>query len=437
MSSWGSEALTAPSLLFAAFRWGFSSRRRMSLSAMILASAGIAAGVTALIVVLGVMGGLQQGYIDSILEISSFHLRVSLDKECPPETLEAIRSLPGVSSAIQFRETHLLATGPSGSTLTLAVRALPATAERDDPSLAAALGLPRKAALPQRGAIVLGKEAAASLGVDPGAELELLGMSQSAEEGILPIKARTLVGSTFSSGYYEFDAGLGFVALEDSSSLTEAFSSAGPTIGIKLKDRFADHRAAAAIAKVLPAGSELLSWRDYNRSFFGALRTEKAMMMLLVSLIFIVVGINIFHAMRRVIASKMTDIAVLKACGATDRDIRLIFVFEGLAVGLAGAAMGAALGLFLCANINGILEALAGILRSAAAALASLGLGSGSGDFRLFSPSYFYIDKIPVSISAPELLFIAATAIASTVLAALSAASKVSEAKPSEVFRNE
>ncbi|MCE1196969.1 ABC transporter permease, partial [bacterium] len=63
--------------------------------------------------------------------------------------------------------------------------------------------------------------------------------------------------------------------------------------------------------------------------------------------------------------------------------------------------------------------------------------GSGSGDFRLFSPAYFYIDKIPVSISAPELLFIAATAVASTVLAAFSAASKVSDAKPSEVFRNE
>ncbi|MCE1196732.1 ABC transporter permease, partial [bacterium] len=368
--------MTARSLLFAATRWGFSSRRRMSLSAMILASAGIAAGVTALIVVLGVMGGLQQGYIDSILEISSFHLRASLGQECPPATLEAIRSLPGVSSALQFRETHLLATGPSGATLTLNVRALPAGSERDDPSLFAALGLPRRATLPQRGAIVLGKEAAASLGAEPGAEVELLGMSQSAEEGVVPVKARTLVGSTFSSGYYEFDAGLGFVALEEPSSLKEAFASASPIIGIKLKNRYADYRAAAAVAKVLPAGSEILSWRDYNRSFFGALRTEKAMMMLLVSLIFIVVGINIFHAMRRVIASKMTDIAVLKACGATDRDIRLIFVIEGLAVGLAGAAAGAALGLSLCANINGILEAMAGFLRSIAGALASLGLGS-------------------------------------------------------------
>jgi lipoprotein-releasing system permease protein len=429
--------LTAPSLLFAAFRWGFSSRRRMSLSAMILASAGIAAGVTALIVVLGVMGGLQQGYIDSILEISSFHLRATLERDCPPETLQAIRSLPGVSSALQFKEAHLLATGPSGSTLTLNVRALPMSSERDDPALAKALGLAEDAPLPRRGALILGKEAAAYLGLDPGAEVELLGMSQSAEEGVVPIKARMRTGPSFSSGYYEFDSGLGFVALDDDSPLSGAFSSASPTIGIKLKNRFDDYRSAKAIAELLPPGSELLSWRDYNRSFFGALRTEKTMMMLLISLIFIVVGINIFHAMRRVIASKMADIAVLKACGATNRDIRLIFVTEGLTVGVAGAAVGAALGLLLCANINAILETLAGVLRAGAGAFASLGLGSGGGDYRLFSPSYFYIDKIPVSISAPELLFIAATAIASTVLAAFSAASKVSEAKPSEVFRNE
>lgn len=429
--------MTAQSLLFAAFRWGFSSRRRMSLSAMILASAGIAAGVTALIVVLGVMGGLQQGYIDSILEVSSFHLRVTLEKDCPPETLQAIRSLPGVSSALPFREAHLLATGPSGSTLTLNVRALPMGSEFYDPSLVAALGFPKESPLPRRNALILGKEAAAYLGVDPGAEVEILGMSQNAEEGVVPVKARMRTGPSFSSGYYEFDSGLGFVDLEADSPLKGAFSSAAPTIGIKLKDRFADYRAAAAIVKLLPAGAEILSWRDYNRSFFGALRTEKTMMMLLISLIFIVVGINIFHAMRRVIASKMADIAVLKACGATDRDIRLIFVAEGLTVGLAGAAIGAALGLVLCANINAILETLAGAMRTMAAGLASLGLGSGAGDYRLFSPSYFYIDKIPVSISTPELLFITATAVASTVLAAFSAASKVSEAKPSEVFRNE
>lgn len=409
----------------------------MSLSAMILASAGIAAGVTALIVVLGVMGGLQQGYIDSILEISSFHLRVTLERDCPPETLQAIRSLPGISSALQFREAHLLATGPSGSTLTLNMRAMPMNSERDDPSLVKALGLSLEAPLPRHDALLLGKEATAYLGVDPGAEVELLGMSQNAEEGVVPIKARMRTGASFSSGYYEFDSGLGFVPLEDGSPLAGAFSSASPTIGIKLKNRFDDYRAAAAIVKLLPEGAVILSWRDYNRSFFGALRTEKAMMMLLISLIFIVVGINIFHAMRRVIASKMADIAVLKACGATDRDIRLIFVAEGLAVGLAGAAAGSALGLILCANINAILEILAGALRAIAGAFAALGLGSGSGDYRLFSPSYFYIDKIPVSISAPELLFIAGTAIASTVLAAFSAASKVSEAKPSEVFRNE
>lgn len=435
--------MTKQSLLFAAYRWGFSGRRRMSLSRALLAAAGIAAGVTALIIVLGVMGGLQQGYIDSILEISSFHLRAEMPKAYAAGSLDAfslaaIRAVPGVSSVVAFKETHVLALGPSGQALTLNLRAFPKGAERDDPSLARSLGLSPSDQLPQEGFIVLGKEAAAYLGADKGTPIELFGMSQSAEEGVLPIKKSIPIGSVFSSGYYEFDAAMGFVSLEASGDLAPFFSTVSPVLGIKLDNRYSDYRIAGAIQSLLPEeAGRVTSWRDYNRSFFGALRTEKSMMMLLISLIFVVVGINIFHAMRRVIAAKMSDIAVLKACGATDGDIRGIFIINGLSIGLMGAVAGIALGLLLSSNINRILELAAGIMRFIASSLASLGLASSGSDFKLFSPSYYYIDAIPVSISAAEIIFIALTAIASTGLAALVAARRISEAKPSEVFRNE
>jgi lipoprotein-releasing system permease protein len=412
----------------------------MSLSRAILAGAGIAAGVTALIVVIGVMGGLQQGYIDSILEISSFHLRVEMPESFDLADLDSLRAIPGVSSAVAFKETHALALGPSGQTMTLNLRAFQEGAERYDPSLVRALGLPETATLPQAGYILLGKEAAASLGVDPGLPLEFFGMTQSESEGIQPVKGSIVLGSTFSSGYYEFDASMGFVLLDkaEAGGLGKLFSAVPLVIGIKLHDRYADYRAADAIRKLLPGDAgEIVSWRDYNRSFFGALRTEKSMMMLLVSLIFVVVGINIFHALRRVIASKTSDIALLKACGASDRDIRSLFIMEGFAVGTLGALVGTALGLILGSNINGILDFAASVMRLLHSLTQKSGISPTGDDFRLFSPSYFYIDAIPVSITVAEVLFIAATAIASTSLAAFIAARRVSEAKPSEVFRNE
>jgi len=430
--------VTLASRLFAAYRWGFSSRRRMSLSRALLAGAGIAAGVTALVVVLGVMGGLQQGYIDSILEISSFHMRVEVPEASAKETMESLRSVRGISSVVAFKETHVLAMGPSGQALTLSLRAFQDGAESADPSLARALGLAVSEKLPIAGTIVLGKEAAATLGADSAASIELFGMTRSDENGILPARMRLPVGSVFDSGYYEFDSSMAFVPLAGTGSFSEAFGGSELILGIKLEDRNMDYRMAGTVRSKMPEGvGPVLTWRDYNRSFFGALRTEKSIMMLLISLIFVVVGINIFHAMCRTIAAKMSDIAVLKACGASDSDIRGIFMADGLTIGLGGAAVGSALGLLLCANINLILDLAAGFMRFATSLLEIVGIASRGRDFRLFSPEYFYIEAIPVSISAAEILFIAFTAIASTVVAAGVASRRVSAAKPSEVFRHD
>jgi len=231
---------------------------------------------------------------------------------------------------------------------------------------------------------------------------------------------------------------MGFVAMPAPGKLQGAFATANPTIGIKLKNRYEDYRIKKKIETIVPPeSSAILSWRDYNRSFFGALRTEKSIMMLLVSLIFVVVAINIFHAMRRTIAAKMADIAVLKALGASNSDVRRIFAADGILIGTAGAVAGTSLGLLLIGNINMVLNFAASFMRSLASLLQGMGITSSGGDYRLFSPAYFYIDAIPVSISSGELLFIAFTAIASTGIAATLASRRVSEAKPSEVFRNE
>ncbi|MDX9826575.1 MAG: FtsX-like permease family protein [Spirochaetia bacterium] len=430
--------MTLESRLFAAARWGFSSRRRMSLRRAALAAAGIAAGVAALIIVIGVMGGLQKGYIDSILEISSFHLRASSSQPVGDPTMSALRSVDGVSAALRFKETQVLAIGPSGTTLSLALRAFEPGSEGFDPGLAAALGLAEGEKLPQARGLSIGIEAAVALGADPGTEIRLFGMKQTDDEGVVPVSIALAVESLFTSGYYEFDSTMAFLSFEQEAAFGQLFDSSEWVVGIKLDRRFDVQRMEARVGAALGEGDwNLVSWREYNRSFFGALRTEKTVMLLLISLIFVVVGINIFHAMRRNIAGKMLDIAVIKSFGASDADVRSIFILDGLSIGASGALAGAALGLLAAYNINPIVEGAAWLSRSAAALLHWIGLSAPGGDYRLFSPAHYYIDRIPVSISGGELAFIAILAVASTGIAAFAAARRVSEASPSEVFRNE
>lgn len=426
------------SLAFTAARWGFSSRRQASWGRSLFASAGIAAGVTALIVVIGVMGGLQQGYISSILEISSFHLRMEASEDQIPLILSKLSSVSSVKSAIAFREKYLLAMAPSGKSATLRLRGLEPGAGSQDPALVHALGLEPASDFPPLDSLLLGKEAAESLGVAKGSIIELFGLRQTDEEGVLPVRVKAMVGEGFHSGYYEFDSAMAFVSTGQ-NDFAGLFSDSRPVIGIKLNDRFGDLKAINQIKSLFPeSGLKLVSWREFNSSFFGALRTEKIVMMLLVSLIFAVVGINIFHAMRRTIASKMSDIAILKTLGGSDGDLRRIFAFEGFSIGIVGACVGVFFGLALANNVNPILGFFASLLESATLFLGRIGLIAPTArDFRLFSPAYFYIDAIPVAISGGEITFIASLAILASGLAAVIASRKVLDASPSEVFRNE
>jgi lipoprotein-releasing system permease protein len=268
--------------------------------------------------------------------------------------------------------------------------------------------------------------------------LTIFGIVQDEELGSIPVEENIEVSGVFNSGYYDFDSSMGYVELPLTEKRSRFFPANTITIGIKLDDRFSDNRMIQAIRNVLPnTATGLQSWREYNKSFFGALRTEKTIMMLLISLIFLVVGINIFHAMRRAIAVKKNDIAVLKACGATNADIRSIFIVDGLSIGIFGAVSGLIMGLVITYNINEIIEFFSLGMRALGSLLESLGLITSVRDYRLFSPAYFYLDSIPVSIGTGEIIFILGIAIASTSMAALLASRRVSEASPSEVLRNE
>ncbi|MDR1638037.1 MAG: ABC transporter permease, partial [Treponema sp.] len=295
-------------------------RGRRNSPSPVLAVLGIATGVLALIVILAVMNGFQLGFIESIVEISSYHLRA---EKFPPEKTglleDHLRETPGLVSVVPFREFQGLIRGRRNTQHGILVRCLPPDALARDPAMAAKLEIEAGSFdLAGTGSILLGAELARSLQLRLGDKLTLLsipglfrvsdgeaapagdstgGSGNQEAEDPGSVKEFTVTG-VFRSGFYEYDLGWGFINLEAGREL----AGEGLSLGIKLRDRWQDRAALSIIERSLAGGGGdfggivFSAWRDYNRAFFGALRTEKLFMFILVGLIFVVVGLNIFQA---------------------------------------------------------------------------------------------------------------------------------------------
>ena len=411
---------------FAAFRHFRSGRRGSGAAATLFSVAGVTVGVATLTAVLGVMNGFQLGFIESILEVSSYHLQLESPGggRLEAQTLERLRRLAGVRAVVPFSETQLIAEGlydPRGCLL----RGLPADVTALDGTFGERLRIvDGHWDLSGPAQVVLGVELARYLGVGVGDAVTMLALG--GEQA--PERRTYLVSGLFRSGYYEFDLGWGFARLSNREPVR---------YGIKIRNRFRDREAVAEVRRLLGGGEyRLESWREFNRAFFGALRMEKLVMMVLIGLIFVVVGFNIYHGLRRAVRERFEEIGVLKALGATDWAVRSVFLTEGLFIGLAGSALGLALGLLASANINAVFSAAEWLVNAAGALAARLAAPMGER-FSLFSPAYFYLSEIPSRVLLSEACLVVLFALGSCGLAARFAAEAVRNVSPMEVLHFE
>jgi lipoprotein-releasing system permease protein len=389
-------------------------------------------------VIIAVMNGFQLGFIENILEVSSYHVRF---EGFPPEDTETLRQKlgegPGIVAAVPFCEFQALVRGQRDRQSGLVVRGLPPEALELDRGLAAKLEFEAGSFdISGAGAILLGTELARSLSVRLGDELTVFSVDDLFGGAGAGVHNFTVTG-LFRTGYYDYDMGLAFMNLETARSLSQS----PVVLGFKLRDRWQDSAAMAALASRLPApqeGGRLSSWRDYNRSFFGALRTEKLFMFILVGLIFVVVGLNIFQAQRRAVLERREEIGLLRAVGAGDLSVRMVFAWDGFLIGFCGAGAGLALGLLVASRIGAFFALAEGLINAVIAAANYLsGSFFGSGDFAVFSPAVFYIKEVPSRIIPAEVFLIFMFGFLSALLAAWFASGKVSRTKPAEVLRDE
>jgi lipoprotein-releasing system permease protein len=441
------------------FRWiwfiaaRYIFRKQKKSPSPVLSILGIATGVLALIVIISVMNGFQLGFIESILEISSYHLRVGpLDATAAEEAAAAVLGVPGVEAAVPFREFQALVRGRRGGQHAAVVRGLPADALQRDAGMARRLEFEEGSFdltddLNDKRKILVGAELVRRLGLRLGDEITLFSIpslfsaagDNEEDAGLITF---TIAG-VFRTGFYEYDTSWAFVGTENAAG----FSDTGPVLGIKLKNRFYDQRALELVRASLHTmpgmeNAKFSSWRDYNRSFFGALRTEKLFMFILVGLIFIVVGLNIYQAQRRAVLEHREDIGLLRAVGGGERAVRLVFVCDGAIIGFTGAASGLILGLLIASNIPQfftIMENIVnGIIHIVNSIVSISGAASGSaGGFSFFSPAVFYIKEIPSRIIPQEAVLIFMFGFLSALLAAWYASRKISRILVAEVLRYE
>ncbi len=196
--------------------------------------------------------------------------------------------------------------------------------------------------------IILGKELAKSAGVIKGDKVILMSPNGFISPvGHIPSMKRFIVKDTFESGMYEYDNALAYVNLKEAQQLSGAENKVS-AIGIWIDNVFGVEKVKKSLSNILNYPFYMRDWMEINKSLFSALKLEKTAMFIILTLIILVAAFNIASALIMMVMEKTRDIAVLKAMGATNKTIRVIFIFKGMIIGFLGTLIGTAMGVAAC-----------------------------------------------------------------------------------------
>jgi lipoprotein-releasing system permease protein len=402
------------------------SRRGSKLLSLIsiIAIGGVLVGVSALIVIIGVMNGLQHDLREKIL-VGSPDIRVltygeDLKINDWPTLLVKVRKQPGVVAAAPFVLTEALLNGghdyaggvyvvgiqPQGRGVA-DVTTIRSHATYGDFRFASTDGQ-------QRG-VVLGKLLAARFNKYPGDSINLLssggGKMNPVTGYFVPKVERFEVTGIVSTGMYEYDNSYVFVALDKAQNL--AGLGAGVTgIEVKTADRWQAAGIAAGLVRALGWPYRTVDWEEQNHSLFQALKLEKLGMGVILLLIVLVAAFNIVSTLTMVVADKTKEIGILKAMGMPAKSIRRIFFAQGLVIGVVGTALGLVLGF--------------------AAALAL-----DKYQFIKLDAQVYFIDHLPVTTQPMDVMWIVIASIAIAAIATVYPSVQASRLFPIEAIRHE
>ena len=200
---------------------------------------------------------------------------------------------------------------------------------------------------PKLPAIVLAQELAKNLGVKEGDIISLISPGKSRSTVFqVPVMEQFEVSGFFKSGLYEYDNSFAYIHLKDAQKVLR-MGDAVTGIEVRVENIYKANKIAQRIGAELGLPYRAQDWMQMNQSLFRAMKTERRVMFIILTLTILVATFSIASTLIMLVLGKTRDIAILKAMGATNKSIRKIFVFNGMVIGLIGTFLGLSLGLLL------------------------------------------------------------------------------------------
>ena len=404
-----------------------AKRRNGFISFISLASIlGIALGVTALITTLAVMSGFQREIRDRMLQMAA-HATVTGYGEPLSDWQRAVKVALAdkrVEGAAPYIEKIALI--QSGNSQPAMLRGVDPAQEGKVSVIGDKLVQGRLADLrPGAFNIVLGRELAVWLGVGVGDDVIVtLADFRSTPVGGVQTMKRFKVSGVFEAGYNEFDKGLAVVNLSDLQRLLRM--GEGVTgVRLKLHDMDLAFDVGRELALKLQgddprSGYRVSDWTQDNANLFRALKMEKTVMAILLSLIIAMGAFNLVSSQVMLVTDKQADIAILRTLGLTPRQVMQVFMVQGSLIGVIGTVAGVLGGILLTLNLDRILKGIEAVL-----------------GVQLLPEDVYYITGLPTDLQSSDVVTIACVALAMAFLATLYPAWRAARTAPAEALRYE
>ncbi|WP_428897314.1 lipoprotein-releasing system permease protein [Parelusimicrobium proximum] len=403
--------------LFVAVRYLNSKRKGLfSIITTLIGIAGVAVGVAALITTLAVMSGFHTDIKDKIIGAQS-HILIfgRMPEGLYQEKMAEIEAMAGVAAAAPQVYGQAILTADGAST-GLVLRGLDPEKEKNINTLMTsfvegsfeAVKKDDDKSVPEP--LVVGNILADNMGFELGDDVVLISPSSiSTSAGVFPKMKKFRISGIIKTGYGEFDSSMGYTTL---SAAADFLNIKGGVTGIAVKLHNMDdaERIAGEISERLRYGYQIRTFAQLNSTLYAALKLEKAMMFIILSLIIFVASLNIASNLILMGTEKLRDIGMMRAMGASPARIRKIFIFEGLMIATAGIVCGIILAGILCWVI-------------------------ATFDIVQLPPDIYYLSKVPVRINASDVASVIIGSYILCFIAALYPAIRASRVNPTDAIR--
>ena len=412
-----------PLELFIGLRYTRAKRRNNFISLISLLSIiCVALGVWALITVMSVMNGFERELRDRLLGVAS-HIEIS-HGATPFENWQEIEKQASANPDVIGAAPYIMGQGmlARGNQVNGSIirGVLPEMETSVTDVLAKLIEGTASSLKAGEFNIIIGSALAGNLGLGIGSKVTVVSpQGQVTPAGLIPRLKRFTVSGIFDLGMYEYDNGLALIHLGDAAKL---FRKANAVDGLRLKldDVFLAPEVTGDLQYELGFDYRVRDWTTAHSTFFRALKVERRVMFVILSIIIAIAAFNIVSTLVMVVTEKQADIAILKTFGSTPSSILKIFMVQGTVIGLVGTIIGTILGVLTALNVSGIIAFIEGVFKTE------------------FMPAELYlISGFPSELIVTDVIKVAATAFILSLLATLYPAWKASKVQPAEALRYE